>query len=59
MNAPSPQAAELLAMPEASHRSITEIAFACGFNDSAHFSRAFAARFDTTPSQWRRLPRLD
>jgi AraC-like DNA-binding protein len=52
------RAAELLAMPEASHRSITEIAFACGFNDSAHFSRAFAARFAATPSQWRRLRRV-
>jgi AraC-like DNA-binding protein len=42
------QAASLLAMPQASHRSITEIAFACGFNDSAHFTRAFAARVAVT-----------
>jgi AraC family transcriptional activator of tynA and feaB len=48
------QAAKLLAMPDASHRSITEIAFACGFNDSAHFSRAFAARVGASPTQWRR-----
>jgi AraC family transcriptional regulator, positive regulator of tynA and feaB len=47
------QAARLLAMPDASHRSITEIAFACGFNDSAHFTRAFVARMATTPSHWR------
>jgi AraC-like DNA-binding protein len=48
------QAAKLLAKPDASHRSITEIAFTCGFNDSAHFTRAFAARVAVTPSQWRR-----
>jgi AraC-like DNA-binding protein len=47
------QAAALLGEPEAAHRSITEIAYACGFNDSAHFTRAFAARMALTPSQWR------
>lgn len=31
------------------HRSITEIAFNWGFNSSAHFSRAFRARFGVTP----------
>ncbi len=53
------QAASLLAMPQASHRSITEIAFACGFNDSAHFTRAFAARVAVTPSQWRQRARVE
>jgi AraC family transcriptional regulator, positive regulator of tynA and feaB len=48
------RAAKQLAAPDAAHRSITEIAFACGFNDSAHFTRAFVARMDTTPSHWRR-----
>lgn len=33
--------------------SITEIALRRGFNHPAHFSRAFKARFGTTPSQWR------
>ena len=51
------RAAKLLASLEAAGRSITEIAFACGFNDSAHFSRAFAARMGMTPSAWRRLER--
>lgn len=51
------QAAKLLAMPDATHRTITEIAFACGFNDSAHFTRAFAARLAVTPSQWRHQAR--
>ncbi len=48
------QAAERLRSPRSAHRSITEIAFACGFNDSSHFTRVFAARIGTTPSQWRK-----
>lgn len=48
------QAAKLLAAPAAAHRSITDIAFACGFNDLSHFSRAFASKMQMTPSQWRR-----
>ena len=48
------QAMKLLIAPEAGHRSITEIAFACGFNDSSHFGRVFAARVQKTPSQWRK-----
>lgn len=47
------QAARLLSMPESFHRSVTEIAFACGFNDVSHFGRVFAARMHMTPSQWR------
>ena len=47
-------AAKLLAAPEARHRSITEIAFSCGFSDSAHFTRAFAARMHMPPSEWRK-----
>lgn len=50
------QAMKLLAAPEAAHRSITEIAFACGFNDSSHFGRVFAARAHMTPSLWRSQP---
>ena len=48
------QAARLLRAPEAAHRSITEIAFACGFGDLSHFGRTFAARQHVTPSEWRR-----
>ncbi|HEV7389030.1 MAG TPA: helix-turn-helix domain-containing protein [Gemmatimonadaceae bacterium] len=47
------QAMQLLTAPEAAHRSITEIAFACGFNDSSHFGRVFTAQVQVTPSQWR------
>jgi len=34
-------------------RSISEIAYSCGFNDLSHFNRTFRARFDMSPSQWR------
>lgn len=34
-------------------RTITEIAFALGFADAAHFSRVFHERFGMSPSQWR------
>jgi AraC-like DNA-binding protein len=40
--------------PGLAARSISEIAFACGFNDAAHFSRAFRARFGRPPRELRR-----
>lgn len=42
-----------LADPALALRSISEIAFACGFNDAAHFSRSFRARFDCSPREYR------
>jgi AraC-like DNA-binding protein len=48
------RAARLLAAPATADRSVTDIAFACGFNDSSHFTRAFAARMGVTPLRWRR-----
>ena len=47
------QAAKLLTTPNAVHRSVTDIAYACGFNDVSHFGRVFAAKRHMTPSQWR------
>lgn len=35
------------------HRNITETAFAWGFNDGAHFSRAFKKRFGLSPRAYR------
>ncbi len=35
-------------------RSITEIAFASGFNSSPHFSRLFRARYGMTARDWRK-----
>lgn len=38
----------------AMRKSIAEIAFACGFNSSAHFCRMFKHRFGLSPSDFRR-----
>ncbi|MGR4068590.1 helix-turn-helix domain-containing protein [Billgrantia sp. C5P2] len=35
--------------------SLTEVALACGFADSAHFSHSFRRRHGVSPSEWRRL----
>ncbi|HTL13404.1 MAG TPA: AraC family transcriptional regulator [Bdellovibrionota bacterium] len=35
-------------------RTLTEIAFECGFSSSATFSRAFRAAYDLTPSEFRK-----
>jgi AraC family transcriptional regulator, positive regulator of tynA and feaB len=48
------RAAKLLDAPEAAHRTVTDIAFSCGFNDSSHFGRVFAAQILMTPTEWRR-----
>jgi len=36
------------------HRRVGEIAYAWGFNDLAHFSRVFKARFGQSPRDWRK-----
>ena len=48
------QAARHLRWPASAHRSVTDIAFACGFNDSSHFGRLFLRKMQVTPSEWRR-----
>ena len=47
------RAAERLRMSDGQQESVTQIAFAVGFQDAAHFSRAFKARFGLTPRAWR------
>ncbi len=42
-----------LSNPAEAHQSISEIAFRYGFNDSAHFSRAFRQRFGSSPREFR------
>jgi transcriptional regulator GlxA family with amidase domain len=43
----------LLVAPNSEHRSVADIAFACGFNDMSAFYRAFRAHFDLTPQEVR------
>lgn len=47
------QAAADLRDPHRTDQSIAQIAFANGFEDAAHFTRAFKRRFEITPGQWR------
>lgn len=42
-----------LADPAQAGRSVTDIAFAWGFNDLAHFSRSFRARYGCSPRAYR------
>lgn len=42
-----------LCNPALAARSVSEIAFAAGFSDTAHFSRAFRARFGCSPRDMR------
>ncbi len=42
-----------LSSPAEAHHSISEIAYRAGFNDSAHFSRAFRSRFGLSPREFR------
>jgi len=43
-----------LSCSDMSAKSITEIAFGCGFSNAAHFSRSFRARFGQSPRGFRR-----
>ena len=37
------------------HRTITDVAFSAGFNDSAHFSRVYRKRYGQSPRATRAL----
>jgi AraC-like DNA-binding protein len=39
--------------PGQAHRQVGEIAFAWGFNELGHFSRAFKERYGLAPRDWR------
>lgn len=43
-----------LTRSELAAKSITEIAFACGFSNAAHFSRSFRTRYGEAPRDYRR-----
>jgi AraC-like DNA-binding protein len=47
------RAHRLLLHPGSRDRTITAIAYACGFNDLSYFSRSFRRRFGATPSDLR------
>ena len=44
----------LLTTPEASERSVTDIAYSAGFSSSSHFSTMFKAKFGVRPTDVRR-----
>ena len=50
------QAASDLRDPRFGSNTVTQIAFAAGFEDAAHFTRAFKRRYRCTPREWRRRP---
>jgi acetamidase/formamidase/AraC-like DNA-binding protein len=47
-----------LASPLHSQRSISEILYQWGFNDSASFSRAFRERYGVSPREYRKAPNI-
>ncbi len=51
------EARHRLCDPRHGGRSVSTIAFDCGFNDAAHFSRAFRARFGCSPRELRTTAR--
>jgi AraC-like DNA-binding protein len=48
------ECARLLSEPQQQSLSITSIAFRCGFNSMAHFSRTFKKAYSVTPRDYRR-----
>jgi AraC-like DNA-binding protein len=47
------RAADELRDPRRAAQTITEIAFAAGFEHAAHFTRSFKRQYHCTPSEWR------
>jgi len=47
------RAASDLRDPRHASKTITQIAFGVGFEDTAHFARAFKRRYHCTPREWR------
>ncbi len=48
------QAASDLRDPRYASKTVTQIAFAAGFEDVAHFTRAFKRRYSVPPREWRK-----
>jgi AraC family transcriptional regulator, positive regulator of tynA and feaB len=49
------QASADLVDPQRLSRTVFQIAYGVGFEDAAHFSRAFKARFGSAPRDWRAM----
>lgn len=49
------RSAEMLKDPQWEARSITDVAFACGFSSSSHFSTQFKRAFHQSPRDFRRM----
>lgn len=49
------RAARMLRDARWQNASITDVAYACGFNEAAHFSRSFRRQFGQTPRDYRAL----
>jgi AraC-like DNA-binding protein len=43
----------MLQSQEGSRKKISDIAFACGFNEISYFNRSFRRRFGASPTQYR------
>jgi AraC-like DNA-binding protein len=46
-------AREMLSNPRHDRLKVSEIAYACGFNEVSYFNRCFRRRFGATPTQYR------
>lgn len=53
------QAATDLRDPRYASKTVTQIAFAVGFKNAAHFTRAFRRAYECTPCEWREGARAD
>jgi AraC-like DNA-binding protein len=47
------KACAMLADPSYNGRKVSEIAYACGFNEASYFNRCFRRRFGASPTQFR------
>jgi len=48
------KARAMLADPQHDRRKVSDIGFACGFNEVSYFNRCFRRRFGASPTQFRR-----
>jgi AraC-like DNA-binding protein len=49
------KARAMLASPHHDHLKVSQIAYACGFNEVSYFNRCFVRRFGVAPTEYRRI----